>query len=65
MYELCQGATSDVVIALFYNDHHPPHFPAVYGEHEAVFAIDSIAVLQGALPRRAAALVLGWASDHR
>lgn len=54
-----------LVIALFYNDHQPPHFHAAYGEHEAVFAIESLAVLQGSLPRRAVALVLEWAAEHR
>lgn len=54
-----------LVIALFYNDHQPPHFHAVYGEFEAVFAIDTLEVLDGDLPRRAMALVLEWAVDHR
>ena len=38
---------------------------AVYGEFEAVFAIETLAVLEGDLPRRARALVLEWAKDHR
>jgi len=54
-----------VAIALFYNDHQPPHFHARYGESEAVFAIESLAILEGSLPRRATALVLEWASEHR
>lgn len=54
-----------LVIALFYNDHQPPHFHAVYGESEAVFAIETLAVLEGRLPHRAAVLVLEWAAEHR
>ena len=54
-----------VVIALFYNDHAPPRFHAVYGDFEAVIAIDTLAVLEGQIPRRALALVLEWASEHR
>ena len=54
-----------VAIALFYNDHQPPHFHARYGEFEAVFSIESLAILEGSLPRRATALVLEWASEHR
>ncbi len=54
-----------VVIALFYNDHAPPHFHAVYGDFEAVITIDTLAVLEGQIPRRALALVLEWASEHR
>lgn len=54
-----------VVIALFYNDHQPPHFHAVYGEFEALFSIETLAVFGGSLPRRATVLVLEWASEHR
>jgi hypothetical protein len=54
-----------IVIALFYADHAPPHFHARYGQHEALVDIDSLAVLRGALPRRALALVLEWATLHR
>jgi hypothetical protein len=31
---------------MFYNDHEPPHFHAVYGEHRALIAIDRV-VLRG------------------
>lgn len=54
-----------IVISMYYNDHAPPHFHAKYGESEATFIIDTLAVLSGSLPRRAAALVLEWASLHR
>ena len=54
-----------IVIAMFFNDHAPPHFHAVYGEHEASLTIDSLEVLEGALPRRALALVLEWSALHR
>ena len=46
-------------------DHDPAHFHAVYGEHEALIEIDSLAVLRGELPRRGLALVLEWAALHR
>ena len=54
-----------VVVALFSNDHSPPNFHAVYGEQEVLIAIETLAVLEGKLPRRAMALVLEWAADHR
>lgn len=50
---------------MFYNDHEPAHFHAVYGEHEALVAVETLAVLRGQLPRRALALVLEWAALHR
>ena len=54
-----------VVIQMFWNDHAPPHFHALYGEHEAIVSIETMQVLRGNLPRRALALVLEWAQDHR
>lgn len=54
-----------IVIAMYYNDHVPPHFHAKYAEYEAEVAIQSLEVLNGSLPRRALALVLEWAAIHR
>ena len=54
-----------VMIQMFWNDHAPPHFHALYGEYEAIVSIETLQVLRGGLPRRALALVLEWAQDHR
>lgn len=54
-----------IVIRFYYNDHEPAHFHAVYGEHEALIEISTLAILRGELPRRALALVLEWAALHR
>ncbi len=54
-----------IVIAMYFNDHAPPHFHAIYGEHEAAVAIETLEILEGSLPRRATALVLEWSALHR
>lgn len=54
-----------ITIAMYFNDHVPPHFHARYGTAETTIAIDSLAVLRGELPKRAHALVLEWAASHR
>ncbi len=54
-----------IVIQMFANEHGPPHFHALYAEHEALIDLRDLRVLRGSLPRRALALVLEWASDHR
>jgi hypothetical protein len=46
-------------------EHGPPHFHAIYGEREAVIDIRELQVTRGSLPRRALALVLEWAVEHR
>lgn len=54
-----------IVIQMFWNDHAPPHFHALYAEHEAVINIVTLEVMRGSLPRRALELVLAWAQNHR
>lgn len=54
-----------IVIRMFYSDHAPPHFHAIYAGHEAMVAIDTLDVIEGGLPRRPLALVLEWAIEHR
>jgi hypothetical protein len=54
-----------LIIRMYWNDHAPPHFHAVYAEHEAHYGIATLEVLRGSLPRRAHALVLEWAALHR
>ncbi len=54
-----------IVIAMYFDDHPPPHFHARYGEHEAQVAIATGELLNGSLPRRAHALVIEWATLHR
>ena len=44
---------------------HATSFHAEYGEHEAIYEIDTLDVTRGGLPRRAHALVLEWAALHR
>jgi hypothetical protein len=54
-----------IIVAMFYDDHAPPHFHVRYGEHRAILAIESRAVLAGELPPRALGLVTEWAALHR
>jgi len=53
-----------IVIAMFWDDHNPPHFHARYGGSKAVIEIESLRVLDGRLPPRALGLVVEWASQH-
>jgi hypothetical protein len=50
-----------IVIKVFFGDHSPPHFHAIYGEYNALVNIDSLEVFEGDLPNRAEKLVLEWA----
>ena len=50
---------------MHYDEHDPPHFHALYGDNHAVIELDTLAVRRGRLPRRALAIVLEWAVEHR
>jgi Domain of unknown function (DUF4160) len=54
-----------ITIRMYYEDHAPPHFHVYYGEHNAIIEIGTLSVRRGKLPRRALAMVLEWATDHR
>ena len=54
-----------ILIAMFYNDHEPAHFHAIYGEHRALVGIAPVEILAGGLPRRAMGLVFEWAAIHQ
>jgi hypothetical protein len=54
-----------IIIAMYYNDHLPPHFHARYGGARASIGIDTLEVLSGALPPRALTLVREWATQNR
>ncbi len=47
-----------IIIRMYYGDHDPPHFHAVYVEDEVLIDIDTLSVVRGELPRRALALVI-------
>jgi len=54
-----------IIIAMFYDDHNPPHFHARYGKDNVAIGIDSLRVLEGHISHRALGLVMEWASQHR
>ena len=53
-----------IVIAMYFNDHNPPHFHAKYSGYEALFNFDGD-VLEGELSRRASKFVQEWISYHQ
>jgi hypothetical protein len=63
MPEICRFF--GITVFMYYNDHLPPHFHAEYGEFEAVYAIESLELLRGSLPRRAHGMLVEWALGQR
>ena len=54
-----------IIIKLFFGDCPPPHFHAVYGEHNALFNIETLEMIEGDLPPRAKKLVREWACEYQ
>jgi len=61
----CISEFYGILIYIYWNDHQPPHFHAKYGEFEILVSINTLEVLEGKFPKRARAMVLEWASEHR
>lgn len=53
-----------IVIYMYFLDHNPPHFHALYGTDEALVSIASGETIRGSLPRTASRLVEQWRSEH-
>jgi hypothetical protein len=54
-----------IAIRMYFLDHPPPHFQAVYNEYEANIAIETGDVIAGRLPANASRLVKQWTLAHR
>lgn len=62
MPEICRFY--GLVIAMFADDHNPPHFHVRYGSYRASITIDK-GLVTGQLPRRALNKVFVWMDEHR
>jgi hypothetical protein len=56
-----------ILIKMYFSqrEHGTPHFHAIYGEFNAVFAIESLEMIEGDLPGRAQRLVQEWAGFYQ
>jgi hypothetical protein len=54
-----------IIIAMYYNDHPPPHFHARYAQQKAIIEIQSLSILEGNLSPRVLGLVIEWAAFHQ
>jgi len=54
-----------IAVRMYVRDHPPPHFHAVYAEHEAWILIETGEIIEGSLPKSAARLVKEWTLAHQ
>jgi hypothetical protein len=53
-----------IIIAMYYRDHEPPHFHAIYGDYEITVEIGT-GIVNGHFPQRGLKLVLEWHELHK
>lgn len=53
-----------IVIGMFYAEHGPAHFHAIYGEYKIAVEVES-GTVHGSFPPRALRHVLQWAALHK
>ena len=54
-----------IFIYMYFQDHEPAHFHAIYGDAEALIEINTGYIRKGGLPARAQRMVLDWLELHR
>lgn len=54
-----------IVIAMYFDDHGPPHFHARHADGTAKVRIDTLEVIESTLGRRQLRFVLAWAELHQ
>jgi hypothetical protein len=54
-----------IVIYMYFSEHNPPLFHAIYGQFEAEILIENGELLKGKLPVRALSLVREWTEKYR
>lgn len=54
-----------IIIYMFAKDHNPPHFHAKYGDQKGIFNINTGALMEGELPKRAIRLIEDWIELHK
>ena len=54
-----------IVIAMYFDDHGPPHFHARHADGAAKIRIDTLEPIESSLARRQLRLVLAWAELHQ
>jgi hypothetical protein len=54
-----------IAIYVYYREHQPAHFHAIYAGDEVLVDIETLSVLRGKLPPRAMGLVIEWATLYK
>ena len=62
MAEICRFY--GIIIAMFADDHNPPHIHIRYGDYDAIITIDH-GIVKGTMPSKELKLVFTWMDSHK
>jgi hypothetical protein len=54
-----------IAIYIYWREHPPPHFHAIYAGDEVIISIDDLSVLDGKVNPRALGLIIEWVTLHQ
>jgi hypothetical protein len=54
-----------IAVYMYYKEHAPPHFHAIYAQYDTEIGIDPIRLIEGSLPRRVQSMVFEWAAMYQ
>ena len=54
-----------IIIAMFFDDHNPPHFHARYAGEKVTIEIESLRIIEGQISPWALGLIIEWAAQHK
>lgn len=54
-----------IKIEMYYDDHPPPHYHAIYGEYKVEIDINTGQIIAGRFPRSKWKLIRKWAVQHQ
>ena len=53
-----------IIVFINYNDHHPPHFHAWYGDYKITITIEE-GIVEGKMPKRALKMIFEWMEIYK
>jgi hypothetical protein len=54
-----------IIIKMYFNDHLPPHFHAIYNDFNGIFDLKNLELIEGDLPAKATKLIKEWAEMYK
>ena len=61
----CIKIIDSIKLYIYSRDHNPPHFHAIYGEHEELIEINSLNTYAGSIPKAQRKKIIRWVNENK